>query len=203
MSLFDRLLVPAGRSLSGRLDYLRARLEALAQQMRASVSTTLGHAAAEAVHQAVAHLIRLADAITVRGQEAPFNYNASRDLRWAEQDDDRLEDWDNRDEFRWGREDGRWQDVRDYEPDEDYRPARAVYKSEPAWRSALAAGCRLLAWLLGRVATPGARLLALATGLATALAVYLVGSAAGPGSLGTLTDTLACAADALARLGRA
>jgi hypothetical protein len=203
MSVFDRLFTPAGRSLAGYLDRTRARLEALAQQLRESVSTTLGHGAAEVVRQAVTHLVRVAEAVSVRSQEASCGFNARRDLSWAErEDDDRLDEWDDRNEFRWGREDPHWRDARDYEPDENFRPTRAAHKSEPAWRSALAAGCRILAWLLGRLATPGAGLIALGSGLATALAVYLVGSNAGPGSLGTLTDALSCGADTLARLGR-
>jgi hypothetical protein len=61
----------------------------------------------------------------------------------------------------------------------------------------LAAGCRLVAWLLGRLAAPGARMLALGAGLATALAVWLAGAT--PAS-GTLTDALAATAGALAGL---
>jgi hypothetical protein len=59
--------------------------------------------------------------------------------------------------------------------------------------------CRLLAWLLGRLAAPGARLLALGAGLATAVAVWLAGAVP---ATGALTDALGAATNAIAGLAR-
>jgi hypothetical protein len=206
-----------GRLLSAHLDGLRASLSAIGGRLRESVCTAIGHCAAEALRQALAALLRppnAPDAVRAtidalsRLEDRPrlgdpYRRPGQPRSDWGEPD--RLDDWHRAGASRWDRRDSTgWRDDRhdpgdgyDDEPEDDDHDEQGRQPSGGGWRSVLAAGCRLLAWLLGRLAAPGARMLALGAGLATALAVWLAGAT--PGS-GTLTDALAATAGALAGL---
>jgi hypothetical protein len=203
MPTFRHLLEPARHSLSGHLNRLKTSLSTIGRDLHEAVSTAVGRATAEAVRQAVATLLRQPG--EARALEEP-SYRRTSPLRsdWGEAD--RLDSWHEPGESRWDRRDasgrrGQNDDVPDeYDDDRDEHDSAEQLCSN-GWRSALAAACQLVGWLLGRLAAPGARLLALGAGLATALAVWLAGPPAAPGPLAALTDALACGADALARIG--
>jgi hypothetical protein len=205
----------AYRNLSGHLEQLGATLAGLGRQMRDSVATAVSRSAAEALRQGLASLLRQSgetpDAVDDR---RPFDDrlrlgDPSRrrtPLRsdWGEAD--RLDDWAQPGESRWDRRDasdwrGHNYDARDEYDQGDEHDLADQQQPSNGWRSALAAGCRLVAWLLGRLARPGRVLAALGVGLATGRAVWLAGPGAGPGPLVALTDAVASGADALARLG--
>jgi hypothetical protein len=204
MSANQSLLGPAGRSLSGHLERLRTSLSVITRQLCESVSSVLGRAAAEAVRQAVASLMRQPEDIPVPVEEVPYRRDARPSFAWSGQEEyDRFDDWREPDDAPGLQHERRWRDSQGYEPDDDYPRPRPSLDTPSAWRSALAAGCRLVAWLLGQLAAPGARLLALSAGLATAVALYLVGPSGGPGALGALTDALTAGASALRGLAGA
>jgi hypothetical protein len=189
VSYLQHLCGPARQALAGHLGRLGLSLAGLGQQLRDSVAGAIGRAASEAVRQAVATLLR-----------QPGD-DSTPEEGWPRYRDERAGSTWNRDHFRhhdpWGEPDDsgwgyaeRWQ--RDDEALEE-RPGIEVSIQSGGWRSMLAALCRVLAWLLGRVASPGAGWLAFAVGLATALAMWLAGPIAGPGSLVALTDALSAA----------
>jgi hypothetical protein len=215
LNLYRPLLQPASRTLSEHLEQLRATLAGLGGQLRESVASAVSRSAAEALRQALATLLRQpGEGPNALDDRRPFDErprlgDPSRrgiPLRsdWGEPD--HLDDWRAPGESRWDRRDasgrrGQNDDVPDqYDDDRDEHDSAEQLRSN-GWRSALAAACRLLGWLLGRLAAPGARLLALGVGLASGLAVWLAGPPAAPGPLSALTDVITCGADALARLG--
>jgi hypothetical protein len=224
MNPYRNWIEPAGQSLSGHLERLRVTLTGLGGQMREAVASAVSRAASEALRQALATLLRQpGEGQDTLDDRRPFDDrprlgDPSRrgiPLRsdWGEPE--RLDGWHEPGESRWDRRDGTdWRSQRDDDHDEygergenddqdqDDDPDRAE-QQHPAsgWRSVLAAGCHLAAWLLGRLARPGRALAALGVGLATGLAVWLAGPDAGPGPLAALTDAVATGADALARLG--
>jgi hypothetical protein len=211
---------PTGRFLPGHLGRLRSSLSASGGRLRQSVCSAVSRCAAAALRQALAALLRPADGVREslaalssledRPRLAdPYRLESPPRPDWA--DPDRLDGWHEPAESRWDRRetsdwrgrryDGRDEYGQDDEYDEPNDPDRHVLAQErpvrSGWRSLLAAGCQLAAWLLGRLAAPGARLLALGAGLATALAVWLAGAAP---ATGPLTDSLAAATNALAGL---
>jgi hypothetical protein len=199
MSLYERLLKPASRSLSGHLGRLGANLSAVAGELRQSVSTAVGRAAADAVRQAVARLMRhQQEEAGDASLDEPLTHwrRSSQQRRPGWDDPDHLGGWAEPDEPRWR------QSIRRCEPEDDDYPDERQTQEQPrnstdCWRSALGALCRLASCLLVRLASPGARILALGAGLATALAVWLGGPAT---NSGTLTDAIAAGASALAGL---
>jgi hypothetical protein len=213
MPAFRKLLEPARHSLSGHLNRLGDSLSSIAGRLRESVSTAIGHSAAEALRRVVAALLRPPDPVQAtldtlsrledRPRLAdPYRRESPPRTDWGEPD--RLDDWPRAGESRWDRRDSTgWRDDRydagdgHDEPEDDGHDEQGRQPSGSGWRSVLAVGCRLVAWLLGRLAAPGARMLALGAGLATAMAVSLAGAA--PAS-GTLTDALTCTVSALAGL---
>jgi hypothetical protein len=217
MNPYRNGIEPAGRSLSGHLEHLRATLTGLSGQLRESVASAVSRSASEALHQALATLLRqpgeAQDIIDTRHRlddrprlGDPYRRSGHPRSDWGEPE--RLDGWPEPGESRWDRRDASdWRDQRDEAHDEfdqgdeteDYDSPEQQHAND--WRSVLAAGCRLVAWLLGRVAKPGRVLAALGVGLATGLAVWLAGSAAAPGPLAALTDAITCGADALARIG--
>jgi hypothetical protein len=206
-------LGPTGRLLSAHLGRLRASLSAIGGRLRESVSTAISHSAAEALRHALAALLRPPDPVrpTIdalsRLEDRPRLADPYRRLDqprsdWGETD--HLDGWREPGESRWDRRDSAgWRDDRydagdGYdEPEDDDHDEQGRQPSGSGWRSVLAAGCRLVAWLLGRLAAPGARMLALGAGLATALAIWLAGATPATGSL---TDALAAGVSALAGL---
>jgi hypothetical protein len=208
MPTFRPLLEPARHSLSGHLNRLGASLSTIARDLREAVSTAVGRATSEAVRQAVATLLRQPgeaprlDEPTFhrsdqRLQGLPYRGEPRRASHPAWGEPDRLDDWQDREDDPWQQREQRWRHPDDDEQDSRLAESDHSSDSPSRWRSVLAAGCRLVAWLLGRLATPGARLLALGAGLATAMANWLAGAAPATGSL---TDALAATAGALAGL---
>jgi hypothetical protein len=196
MSAFFGPPGPARRALAGHLDCLGASLAALGRQLRDSAAGAVGRAAAEAVRQAVACLLRQPGEGHDAHAEAPYR----RDCRPlpGRGGPEPPDDCQGPAEPRWAQNASGWRHPDYDEPSQPYQADEASSRPAGGWRAALAAGCRLLAWLLGRLAAPGAALAALAVGAAAALAAYLAGPAAGPGPLLALTDSLA----ALAHLAR-
>jgi hypothetical protein len=189
-------------------------LSGLGRQMRDGVASAVSQTAAEALRQALASLLRESgegpDALDDRRpfDDRPRLGDPSRPgipLRadWGEPE--RLDDWPEPGESRWDRRDasdwrGHNTDVRDeYDQDDEHDRRDSIEPQQPGigWRSVLAVGCRLVAWLLGRVAKPGRVLAALGVGLATALGIWLAGATPVTGSL---TDALAAGISALAGL---
>jgi hypothetical protein len=208
MPAFRKLLEPARHSLSAHLSRLRASLSTIGRDLREAVSTAVGRAAAEAMRQAVTTLLRQPGEAPLldeppfqrsdqRLQGLPYRGEPRRATHPAWGEPDRLDDWQDREDAPWQQREQRWRHPDDDEQDD--RPAGTDHNTNRAsrWRSVLAAVCRLAAWLLGRLAAPGARLLALGAGLATALAVWLAGAVPATGSL---TDALAATTGALAGL---
>jgi hypothetical protein len=214
----------AYRHLSGHLEQLAATLVGLGRQMRDAVSSAVSRSAAEALRQGLASLLRQSgEGPGSLDGHRPFDpsprlgtpYRRGIPPRSDRGEIDHLDDWHEPDQQRWDRrEAGDWRgrrydgrddhdeygrdDDQDGEPNDPDRHALAQERPiRSGWRSLLAAGCRLVAWLLGRLAAPGARLLALGAGLATAMAVWLGGAAPATGSL---TDALAAATNAIAGL---
>jgi hypothetical protein len=168
----DRLdpLGPTGRLLSAHLDRLRASLSAIGGRLREAVSTAVSHCAAEALRQALAALLRPPDPVrdTIdalsRLEDRPRLADPYRRLGqprpdWGEPD--RLDDWPRAGESRRDRRDSAgWRDDRydagdGYdEPEDDGHDEKGRQPSGSRWPSVLAAGCQLVAWLLGRLAAP-------------------------------------------------
>jgi hypothetical protein len=207
MPAFRKLLEPARHSLSGHLNRLGDSLSTIGRDLREAVSTAGGRAAAEAMRQAVGCLMRqpgeapLLDEPPYRSDQRldglPYRGEPRRATHPAWGEPDRLDDWQDREDAPWQQREQRWRHPDDDEQDDRLAETDHSSNSPSRWRSVLAACCQLAAWLLGRLAAPGARLLALGAGLATALAVWLAGST--PAS-GALTDALAATAGALAGL---
>jgi hypothetical protein len=202
----------AYRHLSGHLEQLGATLVGLGRQMRDSVATAVSRSAAEALRQGLASLLRQSgEGPGSLDEHRPFDpsprlgnpYRRGIPPRsdWGEPD--RLDNWDAPDESRWDRREASdWRGhTGDFRDDRDDRGNTEPQQPRNGWRLVLAAGSRLVAWLLGRLAKPGRVLAALGVGLATGLAVWLAGPGAGPGPLSALTDAVTCGADALAYIG--
>jgi hypothetical protein len=190
VSYLQHLYDPARQALAGHLGRLGLSLAGLGQQLRDSVAGAVGRAASEAVRQAVATLLR-----------QPGD-DSTPEEGWPRYRDERVGSAWNRDHFRhhdpWGEsDDSGWGYAERWQHEDDSlqeQPRSEVSVQTGGWRSVLAALCRMMAWLLGRVVTPGSTWLALTVGVATGLAVWLAGPVAGPGSLLMVTDALAALA---------
>jgi hypothetical protein len=154
MSYFRPLIDPTRQAMAGHLGRLGLSLASLGRHLRDSVAGAIGRAASEAVRQAVTTLLR-----------QPGEDSAPEES-WTRYRNDRVSSTWNRDHFRhhdpwnepgesgWGYGD-RWQHE-DEEPSERYSDEEPANPTKGGWRWTLAALCRMLAWLLGRIASPGA-----------------------------------------------